>query len=51
MKNLFLILFFPLICFIAEGQTSKSDRKFNHWDYYKAAKLFEKKLSKKSKRG
>ena len=46
MKNLFLILFFPFICFIAEGQTSKSDRKFNHWDYYKAAKLFEKKVAK-----
>jgi outer membrane protein OmpA-like peptidoglycan-associated protein len=46
MKNLILIILFPFICFFIEGQTSKSERKFNHWDYYKAAKLFEKKVAK-----
>ena len=47
MKTLILILLFPFISFIVEGQTSKSDRKFDHWDYFKAAKLYEKKVAKK----
>jgi outer membrane protein OmpA-like peptidoglycan-associated protein/tetratricopeptide (TPR) repeat protein len=47
MKTQILILLFPFLSFIAEGQTSKPDRKFDHWDYYKAATLFEKKVAKK----
>jgi outer membrane protein OmpA-like peptidoglycan-associated protein/tetratricopeptide (TPR) repeat protein len=35
------------MCFILRGQSaSKSDRKFDQWEYFKAAKLLEKKVAK-----
>ncbi len=46
MKKIFFTFLIPIISFIGWGQTAKSDRKFDQWDYFKAAKLYEKKVAK-----
>jgi outer membrane protein OmpA-like peptidoglycan-associated protein/tetratricopeptide (TPR) repeat protein len=46
MKKIFFTLLIPILGFVVNAQTAKSDRKFEHWDYFNAAKLYEKKVTK-----
>src|ERR1039457_5108002 len=46
MKTLCIIIITTLFCTTAIAKTKKADRLFDRWDYYRAAKLYEKKAAK-----
>src|SRR3989339_1922554 len=46
MKRIYSIIIVALFCFTAIAQTPKADRLFKSWDYFRAAKLYEKEAEK-----
>jgi outer membrane protein OmpA-like peptidoglycan-associated protein/tetratricopeptide (TPR) repeat protein len=46
MKTIITVFFMLILAYKSYGQTSKIDRKFDHWDFQKTAQLLEKKIAK-----
>jgi outer membrane protein OmpA-like peptidoglycan-associated protein len=46
MKKTYSIIIIALFCINTQAQTAKADRLYEHWDYFRAAKLYEKKTIK-----
>jgi outer membrane protein OmpA-like peptidoglycan-associated protein/tetratricopeptide (TPR) repeat protein len=46
MKKIYILLFAALISVAAMGQYKRADRLFNSWEYFRAAKIYENKLTK-----
>ncbi|MDZ4756844.1 MAG: OmpA family protein [Bacteroidota bacterium] len=46
MKNIYTIIIAALFCITVNAQTKKADRLYNNWEYYEAAKLYQKAIDK-----